>query len=195
MTRKRRFAIVLIAGAAIAVGCGLGGFLQFAGSITSAVPQHVPGRFEVSLGSGQWEIYQLTGTQTGVSVGGLSVSVTNQQAVSLTASMVTVTAVGGSQLPVQNQSVGTTQTLQRGSDIYVGVATFRAPSAGKYSLSVDSSGPGSVVVARPFLSTLVALLPWLGGGLLGFACAVVGLIGVIVTHRRNPARPTTGFSP
>src|SRR5271169_3529756 len=118
MMRKRRFSIVLIAGAAITIGCALAGYWQLAGTITAAVPRPVPGRFDVSLGTGQWEIYQLTGTQTGASVGGVSVNVTHHQAPSLTAAMLTVTAPGGSQLPVQNQSAGTTETLQQGSEIY-----------------------------------------------------------------------------
>jgi hypothetical protein len=195
MTRKRLFAIVLTAGAAIVIGCWVGGFTQFAGALTSGAPQHVPGRFHVSLGSGQWEIYQLTGTTTSASVGAFSASVTNQQAASLTATMVTVTTASGSQLPVRNQSAGATETLRRGSDDYTGVATFRAASAGEFSVSVDSPDAGSIVVARPILSVFLALLPWIGGGLLGGACLVVGLIGVIVAHRRNPARSAAGPRP
>jgi hypothetical protein len=191
MTRKRRFAIVLVAGAAIAVACGLGGYLQFAGTISSAVPQAIPGQFHLSLGTGQWEIYQLTGTQSGGSFGPASFTVTNNQAPSLTASMVTVTAPGGSQVPVQDQSATSTQTLQKGSDIYTGVASFQAPTAGDYSVSVAGSGASAVVVARPVLSFFRALLPWLAGGLLGLACVVVGLIGVIVAHRRHPQRPVS----
>lgn len=184
--RKRRFAIVLVAGFAIAIGCGVGGFTKIAGAINQGAPQHIPGRFQASLGSGQWEIYQLTGTKTGASVGGFSASFSTQQPASLAAAMVTVTSSGGGQLPVQSQSADTTETLQRGSEIYTGVAAFQAPSAGEYSLSVDSPDAGTIVVARPVLSIFVTLLPWIGGGLLGGLCVLVGLIGVIVAHRRNP---------
>jgi hypothetical protein len=192
MTLKRRFAIVLIAGVAIAIGCWVGGFTQFLGTIKSGAPLSVPGQFQVSLGSGQWEIYQLTGTSSGASVGGFSASVTRDQAAFLTAAMVTVTAADGSQQPVQNQSAHTTETLQQGSDIYTGVATFRTPRAGKYSISVESSSAGSIIVARPILSVFLALLPWIAGGLLGCLCVLIGLIGVIVAHRRNPARSAAG---
>jgi hypothetical protein len=189
MTNKRRFAIILLAGAAIVAGCAIGGTIQLTGAITSAAPQPIPGRFQISLGSGQWEIYQLTGTQSGVSVGGISVNATNFNAPSLGASTVTITGADGAQVGVQYQSGNTTQTLQKGSDIYTGVASFQAPKAGKYSVSVINSGAGAVVISRPVLSYFVAMLPWLGGGLLGGACLLIGLIGVIIAHRRNPARP------
>jgi hypothetical protein len=189
MTRKWRFAITLLAGAAIIAGCAIGGTVQLAGAITSVTPQPIPGRFQVSLGSGQWEIYQLTGTQSGVSAGGVSVNVTHWDASLLTASMVTVTSADGAQVPVQNQSGNTTQTLQKSSDIYTGVASFQAPTAGNYVITVINSGAGAIVVSRPVLADFVALLPWLGGGLLGAVCLLIGLIGVIVAHRRSPARP------
>jgi hypothetical protein len=198
MTKKRRFAIILLAGAAIITGCAIGGSVQLAGVISSASPQPIPGRFQVSLGSGQWEIYQLTGTRSGVSAGGVSVNVTHFQALSLTASMVTITGANGAQVPVETQSgdyeagsaqVSTIQTLQKGSDIYTGVATFQVPAAGSYVVSVVNSSAGAVVVSRPVLSDFAALLPWLGGGLLGAVCLLIGLIGVIVAHRRSPARP------
>jgi hypothetical protein len=199
MTKKRRFAIILLAGAATIVGCAIGGSVQLVGVISSATPQPIPGRFHVSLGSGTWEIYELTGTRSGVSAGGVSVNVTHFQAPSVTASMVTITGADGAQVPVQTQSgdyqagsarISTTQTLQKGSDIYTGIATFQVPAAGNYLVSVVNSGAGAIVVSRPVLSDFAALLPWLGGGLLGAVCLLIGLIGVIVAHRRSPARPT-----
>ena len=191
MSRKRRFAIVLIAGAALTVACGVIGGVQLAGAITSVSPQPVPGQFHISLASGQWEIYELIGTRSGVSAGGVSFSVTHEQAPIITASMVTVTAPGGIELPVQNQSGNTTQTLQNGSSIYTGVANFQAPRAGNYSVSVAAPGASVVVVARPVLAELRALLPWIAGALLGAACALIGLIGVIVAHRRHPPASVT----
>jgi type IV secretory pathway TrbL component len=115
MTKKRRFAIILLGGAAIIAGCAIGGTVQLAGTITSATPQPIPGRFQESLGSGQWEIYQLTGTQSGVSAGGVSVNVTHFGPPSLAASMVTITSASGAQVTVQNQSGNSTQTIQKGS--------------------------------------------------------------------------------
>jgi hypothetical protein len=185
MTKKRRFAIVLLVGVAIGIACGIGGFTQLDGALTAGSPQHVPGRFQVSLGSGQWEIYQLTGTTAGTSVGGISATFTKEQPPSLTAAMVTVTAADGRELPVQNHSADTTETLQRGSDIFTGVATFQAPGAGKYSLSVAGPGAAAIVVGRPVRAIFTMLLPWFGGGLVGGLCVLVGLIGVIVAHRRK----------
>src|SRR6516165_5138862 len=95
---KQPFAIVLIGGAALLVACGAIGGLRLAAAINSAAPQPIPGRFDVSLGPGQWEIYQLTGSRSGSSFGGASVSITNNQPASLTASMVRVTAPGGHQV-------------------------------------------------------------------------------------------------
>jgi ABC-type glycerol-3-phosphate transport system substrate-binding protein len=191
MTKKRRFAIILLGGAAIIAGCAIGGTVQLAGTITSATPQPIPGRFQESLGSGQWEIYQLTGTQSGVSAGGVSVNVTHFGPPSLAASMVTITSASGAQVAVQNQSGNSTQTIQKGSAIYTGVASFQVPAAGNYVVSVFNSGAGAVVISRPVLADFVALLPWLAGGLLGAVCLLIGLIGIIVAHRSSPARPGT----
>jgi hypothetical protein len=45
MTRKQRFTIVLAAGGTVIMACALGGYLQLAGTIGSATPQAIPGRF------------------------------------------------------------------------------------------------------------------------------------------------------
>src|SRR5271165_6235258 len=109
--------------------------------------------------------------------------------------MLTVMAPGGSQLPVQNQSTGTTETLQRGSDVYTGVA--KLPSAEvrevlrvgiRLGRRVDHSGPDVPVHLR-----CVAAL---AGGRTDRGHMPGGrLIGVIVSHRRNPGRPVGGFRP
>jgi hypothetical protein len=195
MTNRRALG-VLLAGVVIAATCGAFAAVQFIGTVHSAVPQRVPGRFQVTLASGRWDLYQLTGITSGTSVGGVSVTETNQQAPTIDSSMLTVTGAGGRQLPVQNWSGNGVETLQLGSDLYTGVVSFRAPGPARYAVTVDSPGPAEVVIARPVLSVFEDALPWLAGALAGGLCFVVGLIMLIVIHRRNPRRTSPpGASP
>ena len=185
---KRRSLGVLLAGIVIAVICGTFAAVQFVGAVRSVTPQRVPGRFQVTLGSGRWDVYQLTGTTSGTSVGGVSVTRTYQQAPTIDSSMLTVTGAGGRRLPVQDRSANTVETLQLGSDLYTGVASFQAPGPARYAVTVDSPGPAEVVLARPVLSLFEDALPWLAGALAGALVFLVGLIMLIVIHRRNPRR-------
>jgi hypothetical protein len=94
---------------------------------------------------------------------------------------------------VRGQPGNATGTIQRGADIYTGVARFEAQSPGRYAITVSSAGPGRVILARPVLSQLLALLPWAGGSLAGAVCIALGLILLTLGNRRRagprPAGP------
>ena len=184
MTTKRRYVIVVLAGVAIAAACGAFAIVQFIGAVKSAVPQRVPGRFQIALSSGQWDVYQLTGRSSGSNIGGVSVTVAHQLAPTLDSSMMTVTAPDGRQLAVQNRSASSVETLQLGSDLFTGVASFQAPDSGRYSVTVDSRTSTDVVIARPVLSVLGAALPWLGGAAAGGLCVLIGLVLLTLDHRQ-----------
>jgi hypothetical protein len=144
--------------------------------------------FRETLSAGRCDFYQLTGTTTGTSVGPLSYSVTHRRSPSLNVSGISVTAPDGQPVPMQDQASNTTETIQRGSDLYTGVANFDAPSSGSYSITVNSEGPGQVILARPVLSELVGLLPWAGGAP-GTVCIALGLILLTLGYRHRPSRP------
>jgi hypothetical protein len=189
MTAKLGLTVLVMIGAAVVAVCITFAAVQFRAGVTTAVPQRVPGRFQLALSSGQWDVYQLTGTSSGASAGGVSFTVTRQRATTVDAAMMRVTAPDGQQLTVQNRSGNTVETLQLGSDQYTGVASFQAPASGRYSVTVDGSGSADVIIARPVLSVFRALLPWAGGALAGGLCVLTGLLLLTFRHRRDIAAP------
>jgi hypothetical protein len=186
MTRRRLYVAVVLIGV-----CALAGFGAVAGvkaaALGSGSPRHVPGQFRESLSAGRWDVYELTGTTTGNSVGPLSYSVTHRRPPSLNASAMSVTAPGGQPIPMHDQASNTTETIQKGSDLYTGVTNFNAPSSGSYSITVNSEGPGQVILARPVGSELAGLLPWAGGALAGAVCVLLGLVLLTLGYRSGPA--------
>jgi hypothetical protein len=190
MTRKRLYTGVLVIGICALAGFGGVAAVQ-AAAIGSGTPRPVPGQFRESLSAGRWEVYELTGTTSGSSVGPLSYSVTHRQSPLAGPADISVTAPDGQLVAMRGQASNTTQTIQRGPYLYTGVAGFAAPSSGRYSITVSSAEPGRVLLARPILSQLVGLLPWAGGALAGAVCIAVGLILLTVGYRHRPA-PTVG---
>ena len=188
MTRRRLNIVVVLIGV-----CALAGFGAVAAAKATALgsgsPRHVPGQFRETLSAGRWDFYELTGSTSGTSVGPFSYSVTHQQSALLNASAISVTAPGGQPLSVHDQATNTTETIRKGPDIYTGVGNFDAPSAGRYSITVSSDGPGEVILARPILTEFVGLLPWVGGALAGALCIALGLILLTFGHRHvGPGR-------
>jgi hypothetical protein len=187
MTRRRLCVGILLIGVCALAGFGTVAAVK-AASLGSGSPRHVPGQFRESLSAGRWDIYELTGTTTGSSVGPLSYSVTHRRSRVLDASVISVTAPDGQPVSMLDQATNVTETIQKGSDLYTGVANFDAPRSGSYSITVNRNGPGQVILARPVLSELAGLLPWAGGALGGAACIALGLILLTLGYRR-PAQP------
>jgi hypothetical protein len=188
MTRQRLYVVVVLIGV-----CALAGFGAVAAAKAAALgsggPRHVPAHFRESLSAGRWDIYELTGTTTGSSVGPFSYSVTHRRSAALNASVISVTAPDGQPVAVHDQASNTTETIQKGSGLFTGVANSDAPSSGRYSITVNSDGPGQVILARPVLSELAGLLPWAGGALAGAVCILLGLVLLTLGYRHRPARP------
>lgn len=190
MTKKVRYAIVALIG--LCVGLGLGAVADGRSPFGPGSPRAVPGQFRQSLSGGRWNVYELTGTRHGRSIGSFSYSGSSGHAPALTPSMITVTGPGGRGVPVTGQPGDVTETLQKGGDTYTAVADFDASRSGTYSFAVASPGQDHVLVARPFWSGLTAFLPWAAGALAGALCFLIGLILLIVEYRRGSAgRPGT----
>ena len=188
MTRKRRCVGILLIGICALVGCGAVAGVR-AASPGAGGPRPVPGTFRASLTAGRWEFYELTGTTSGGSVGPLSYSVTHGRPAVLGAAAISVTAPGGQPVAMHGRAGNTTETIQRGGDIYTGVAGFDAPGPGRYAITVSSAGPGRVILARPVLSQLLGVLPWAGGALAGAVCIALALILLTLGNRRPGPRP------
>ena len=187
MTRRRLCVGVLLIGVCALAGFGTVAVVK-AASLGSGSPRHVPAQFRESLSAGRWDIYELTGTTTGSSAGPLSYSVTHRRSPAMGVSLISVTAPDGQPVPMLGQAANVTETIQKGPDLYTGVANFDAPSSGRYSITINTNGPGQVILARPVLPEFVSLLPWAGGALGGAVCIALGLILLTLGYRR-PARP------
>lgn len=189
MTRKRLYVGVLLLGV-----CALAGFgavaAARAASFGSGRPRHVPAQFRESLAAGRWDFYELTGTTRGTSAGGFSYSVTHQRSPDLSSSVIAVTAPDGRPVTVHDQASNSTETLQKGPDLYTGVANFEASASGRYSITVRSAGPDQVILARPVLAELAEVLPWGAGALAGAMCILLGLVLLTLGYRRRPGRGT-----
>lgn len=184
MTRKRRYVGILLIGICALVGFGAVAAVRGA-SLGSGTPRPVPGHFRESLSAGNWEFYELTGITSGGSVGPLTYTFTHGRAPVLGPAAISVTAPGGQPVAMHGRTGNTTETIQRGGDIYTGVAGFDAQSTGRYAITVSSADPGQVILARPVLSQLLGLLPWAGGALAGAVCIAIGLILLTLGNRRS----------
>jgi hypothetical protein len=187
VTRKRLYVSVVLLGVCALAGFGTVAAVRAAASFGSGSPRHVPAQFRETLAAGRWDFYELTGTTRGTSAGPLSYSVTHQRSPDLSSSLIAVTAPDGRPVPVHDQSGNTTETLQKGPDRYTGVANFEAPAPGRYSVTVRTDGPDQVILARPVLSDIAAVLPWGIGALAGALCVLLGLILLTLDYRRRPS--------
>jgi hypothetical protein len=189
VTRKRLYVAVLMIGVCALVGFGATAAVR-AASFGSGSPRPVPAQFRETLAAGRWDFYELTGTTRGTAAGPLSPSVTHQRFPDLSSSAIAVTAPDGRSVPVHAQSSNNTESLQRGPDLYTGVANFEAPAPGRYSVTVSSGRPGQVILARPVLADFAAVLPWGIGALAGAMCVALGLILLTLEYRRRPSGRT-----
>jgi hypothetical protein len=188
MRRNHRY------GAMIAIGvCALTGFAIVAGikvaSFQTGSPRRVPAQFRESLAAGRWDFYELTGTTSSSSSGPLSFSTTHEHFPGLSSSMIGVTGPGGQMLSVQAQSGNSTQTIRKGAGIYTAVAHVDLPRPGRYVIRVSSDGPARVILARPVLPELEAVLPWAAGAVAGAVLILAGLVLATLGYRRPGLAP------
>jgi hypothetical protein len=192
MTGNRVCGFLRVVGAIAAVACAGVLTLQLRVDFGPSVAQQVPGRFDASLTSGKWAVYQLTGQSSGHSAGGFSVSISRQQSPTLTSSMIGVVAPDRRRLLVAPWPGDNVETVEKNSRIYTAVASFDAPAAGSYALTIGGRGRGYVLVARPLLSLVRVALPWLAGIAAGIMCFAGAGIILIWRHRPSAARAAQG---
>jgi hypothetical protein len=180
-------------GVAIALPCGIIAGVSAKTALKVQASAAVPGGFGVHLARGDWEIYELTGTVSGSSVGPFSYSKVTGGPVTIDSTDIRVMdPEGGLVVPRQRFSTTSFETFATGSLIYTGVASFPARAAGMYQISITSSQPGRVVVARPPLAGIGSVLGWAIGAILGGVLFIVGLIMLILDldRRRRASFPT-----
>lgn len=184
----------MVIGAAIAIPCGVVAGEAVKNSLKIQAVWGVPGTLEVHLASGQWEVYELTGTISGSSFGPFSYTHQTGGPVTIDSTDIQVTDPQGGFVPVRERfGPNSFQTYRTGSRIYTGVASFDPKAQGVYRISVANSGPGQVILARPPFAGLGRSLGWIVGGVTGAVVFVVGLVLLILDldGRRRAGLPSS----
>lgn len=180
--RVRTAVVVALIGLLAAVP-GIVGVVHTFGDVLSSPAYQVPATLRLDLGSGDYTIYQRSGTRD--SYGPLTV--TRGADVELTPADVQITAPDGSDVPVAPRAAN--ETITTGTTEYVSALRFRADRAGRYTIRIESPAPTAVKVQRPLVAQLRRSLPWLGlvglGGLLVVTGTVLFVVGAL---RRNADR-------
>jgi hypothetical protein len=155
-----------------------------------------PGTTDLQLGTGTWYLFERTGETSG----GAGFTFNQNNATTLDPGQVTITGPDGTALPAT--FVSDHETITKGSRIYTAALQFHVPTAGRFTIQLNTSGPGVVLIARPLTHTFRALaVPFVLTGF-GGAVAVVGLVLLIVgsvrrsrVERPAMATPSTPFTP
>ena len=181
---------LLVIGMAVAIPCGIVASVSTKNALKIQASAATPARFQVRLNSGEWELYEQTGTASGGSVGFFHYSYTNGRPLDIDVTNIRVENDQGAILPLGTRyGAHSFDTYSTGSRIYTGVASFDAAAAGAYSIAVDSPAPDGVIVARPPLTALTSSLPLIVAAVLGGAGFMVGLILLILdVDRRRRAK-------
>jgi len=175
---------VLASGIAIAIAGFVLALLPFIRTITSSTLFSVPGEVQVHLGAHTYALYERTGSSDfGFSQGGPT---------SLTPADVSVRNANGEPVGVRDSTFGPSEHITRNGDVYVSTVEFTAPESGLYTIRVDTTRTGSVIVARPLEDSLRQSLPWWGVFALGVIGAITGaVLWIVGAARRRRARQMT----
>jgi hypothetical protein len=184
---------LMVVGAALAVLGGVLTVTSINGSLKVQAGWAVPGSVAVHLAGGDWEIYELTGSVSGSSVGPFFYNRQANSVATIDSSDIQVTGPDGGVIATHDGSdpPNSFQTYTTGSRIYTGVATFHATGSGTYRISVAGSQAQQVIVARPPLAVFVSVIRSIVTGVVGAAMFLVGLILLIldIDRRRRPPIP------
>jgi hypothetical protein len=183
----------MVIGATVAIPAGVVAGTSITKTMTVQAASAVPGSFDAHLASGQWEIYELTATVSGSAVGPFSYSKETDRPVTIDSTDIRVTDPEQRLVAARQRfSPTSSQTYTSGSRLYTGVASFDVTAPGTYHVSVASSQPAQVIVARPPFSGLGRVLGWIIAAILGAAAFLLGLIMLILDldRRRRAAVPS-----
>jgi hypothetical protein len=174
--------VVLVAGLAVVVVCAVRVGAEVTGTV-NAPSFTIPGSTVVDLETGTYAIFEHTGTQGSAG----PVSMTFRGRPTLGPDDVVVTDPAGTPVPLRPTSRN--ETVTRGADIYTGVLEFRAAAAGPYRVEAEGSGPATTaLVGRELGDLFRALLPWIGGLVIGLIVAGIAVVALIAGSVRAARR-------
>jgi hypothetical protein len=176
----------MVTGAAVAIAAGVVAGTSITKTLQVQAASSVPGSFDTQLASGQWEIYELTGTVNGSTVGPFSYSEETDGSVTIDSTDIRVMDPERRLVAARERfSPTSSQTYTSGSRLYTGVASFDVTAPGTYHVSVASSQPAQIIVARPPFAGLGRVLGWIIAAVVGGAVFLLGLIMLILDLDRG----------
>lgn len=169
---------LIVVGVVLGIVGLVGGLTPFVRAVTeSSTRFEAPNLVRIHLDRGPYVVYERTSSSP--------FSFDNR--VSITASNVTVTDPNGIHVDVFDRDIP--ESLSNQGDRFIGAVRFDAPTTGEYTIGVHNTPAVTVLVARPFTTTIKQALLWLGIAVLGGLFAVTGIILLIVgSTRRSRAR-------
>lgn len=168
---------ILVVGIVAAVTGGVVAGVGLVRTVTSSRTMNVPGRATFHLASGDYLLYEYTGTREG-GTGARAGTVT------IEAYGVQITDSKGATVAVR-QADGATETLTRGSRTYTGAVAFSIHHTDDYTFVVLDSARSTALVGRSLGDTFRRALPWITLGILGGLVAVAGVTMIIVGSVRR----------
>jgi hypothetical protein len=181
-------AVALVAGVASAAVVVKSVGAPFSEAITNAsLP--TPVAESMTLREGQYTVFELVGQQDSRG----PVTTWQRGAPTIRPEMVRVSGPDGATITSRPFTSGT-ETLNRGQDIYTGVARFDVAAAGSHRVRVDGPSGREVVIAPSFGSGFGAARNWVLAVIGCFLALVVGVVLILVgaTRRRRPAVAVAG---
>ncbi len=168
--------VVLLAGVVIVVVGLVKAITPLVGPLASSPSFATPGQVRLHLSSGKYVVYERTGDSGFGLSGGTRTT--------LTPAAVTVTSDNGEPVSVR-ESANSTERITRGGSTFAGAVQFSVPTAGAYTVGVEGTGAGRVIVARSVIDTVRSSLPWWGVAVLGGGTAIAAIIMWIVGGSRR----------
>jgi uncharacterized protein DUF2510 len=167
---------ILLAGIVIVAVGLLKAITPLVGPLASSPSFATPGQVRVYLSSGKYVVYERTGA------GGFGVS--GNSHTTITPAVVTVTSDNGERVSVLERT-NVTERITRGGSTFVGAVRFSVPTPGSYTVGVEGTRSGRVIVARSVIDTVRSSLPWWGVAVLGGGTAIAGIVMWIVGGSRG----------
>ncbi|MDQ2958586.1 MAG: DUF2510 domain-containing protein [Actinomycetota bacterium] len=186
----KRLGLILMAAGVLVGGLSLVFVIRgFGGPIIDAVSSPVyspPFQTSARLGHHRYVLLQQTGTGSfgGGNLGGVTLGVDDVQ----------VRDPSGNPVPVESSSGN--YTVDRNDAQFTSAVTFQASIAGNYQLSIQTSDPAGVILARDVNAR--GLVPWFAGLGVGALVFVLGFILLLIgfsQQRRTVADPYGGQLP
>src|SRR5262249_20868544 len=133
--------ILTILGAAIAIPSFIAFIVPLVNTLSSSSRYSVPSTISTHLGSGEYLIYEDTGSSGFGKTG-------DPNSVTLRPSDVTITGSDGSTVrPYEPGAV--VESLPRGGREYTGAVAFTTPTSDEYRIRISSPSSTTVLIARP----------------------------------------------